>query len=148
MAVSVQKITLWRCEVPNKPGVLASVLKPLAEAGADLQVLMGYRYPDDKDSAAIEVFPIAGAKVRKAAQEAGLQPSETISCVLVEGDNRPGLGYRIAEAIAQVGINMGFVVAQVVGKRYSAVFGFESPKDARKAMAIIREVTGAKPKKK
>ena len=44
MALSVKKVTLWRTEVENKPGALSSVLAPLAEVGADLQVVMGYRY--------------------------------------------------------------------------------------------------------
>src|SRR5437879_3595190 len=44
MAVTVKKVTLWRSEVENKTGVLANALEPLAKAGADLQVVMGYRY--------------------------------------------------------------------------------------------------------
>ena len=55
MAVSVKKVTLWRTEVENKPGALSSVLAPLAEAGADLQVVMGYRYHGEENKAAIEV---------------------------------------------------------------------------------------------
>jgi hypothetical protein len=38
------------------------VLKPSAEAGADLQVVMGYRYPGYEQKAASEVFPAAGRK--------------------------------------------------------------------------------------
>ena len=34
MALSVKKVTLWRTEVENKPGVLSSVLAPLADVGA------------------------------------------------------------------------------------------------------------------
>ena len=45
MAVTVKKAMLWRKEVDNRPGMLASTLQPLAEAGADLQVVMAYRYP-------------------------------------------------------------------------------------------------------
>lgn len=43
MAVTVKKAVLWRKEVESQPGVLAATLKPLAEAGADLQIVMGYR---------------------------------------------------------------------------------------------------------
>ena len=45
MSVSVKHITLWRAEVENKAGVLARTLESLAAAGADLHVVMGYRYP-------------------------------------------------------------------------------------------------------
>lgn len=144
MAVTVKKVTLWRCDVENKPGVLATVLEPLAEAGADLQVVMGYRYPDDKNTATIELYPITGPKVIKAARAAGLEPSETIACLLVEGDNKPGLGYAIAKAVADAGINMGFLVAQVVGRKYSAIFGFETSKDATRAATLIKKATAPK----
>ena len=42
---------------------------------------------------------------------------------------------------------MDFLVAQVIGKKYSAVFGFESEADATKCAAIIRKATATKKKK-
>ena len=68
---------------------------------------------------------VSGKKSAAAAQTAGLAPS-SISTLLVEGDNRPGLGHAIAKAIGDAGINVSFVIAQVVGRRYSALFGFEN----------------------
>ncbi len=143
MAVTVKKVVLWRKEVDNRPGMLASTLAPLSEAGADLQVVMGYRYPGSEDKGAIEVHPVSGRKSKAAAQTAGLAPS-SIPTLLVEGDNRPGLGHAIAKAIADASINMSFVMAQVVGRRYSAVFGFENDADASKAATLIRKATPAK----
>src|SRR5713226_8696053 len=135
MAVSVKKAILWRREVDNHPGMLAETLQPLSEAGADLQVVMAYRYPGGENKAAIELHPVSGKKSVAAAQTAGLAPS-SISTLLVEGDNRPGLGHAIAEAIGDAEINMSFVMAQVVGRRYSAVFGFENEADASKAATL------------
>jgi hypothetical protein len=57
MAVSVKKAILWRREVDNQPGMLANTLQPLSEAGADLQVVMAYRYPGGENKAAIELHP-------------------------------------------------------------------------------------------
>jgi len=62
MAVTVKKIVLWRKEVENKPGALASTLASLASAGADLQVVMGYRYPGQESKAAIELYPVTAMK--------------------------------------------------------------------------------------
>lgn len=143
MALTVKKITLWRCEVDNRPGALANTLAPLAEAGADVQVLMGYRFPGDESRAAIELFPIASKKMTAAAKAAGLTPSD-IPTLLVDGDNRPGLGAATAKAIAEAGINLGFLVVQVVGRRYSAIYGFEREADSRKAAIIIKKVTTGK----
>ncbi|HET8671272.1 MAG TPA: hypothetical protein VFM05_11790 [Candidatus Saccharimonadales bacterium] len=145
MALTVRRITLWRTEVDNKPGVLAKVLGPLADAGADLQVVMGYRFPGNETKAAIEVYPVSGKKATSAATSAGLNAS-TIPTLLVEGDNRQGLGKVIAEAIKDAGINLGFLVTQVIGRRYSSVIGFENEEDAKRAASLIKKVTAGKKK--
>ena len=138
MPVSVKKITLWRREVDNKPGALASTIEPPAKAGADLKVVMGYRHPTAEGKAAIEVFPITGKKLVAAAGAAGLGAA-TIPTLLVEGDNRPGLGCGIAQTIAAGGINIAFFVAQVIGKKFAAVIGFETEDDATKAAPLIKK---------
>jgi hypothetical protein len=140
MAVSVKKAVLWRREVDNRPGILANTLQPLSEAGIDLQVVMGYRHPGSENKAVIEVYPVSGKGSVAAAQTAGLAPS-SISTLLVEGDNRPGLGHAIAEAVGDAGINMTFVMAQVVGRKYSALLGFENDADASKAATLIKRAT-------
>jgi hypothetical protein len=119
MAMSVKKIPLWRREVPNRLGLLAQTLEPLSRSGANLQVVMGYHMGD---KAIIEVFPVAGKKGTSAAQQSGLAQSGP-PALLVQGDNRAGLGATLARAIADAGINIHFLVAQVLGNRYSAVIG-------------------------
>jgi ACT domain-containing protein len=61
MVVTV-KSGSWRKEVRSRPGMLANALEPLSEAGADLQVVMAYRYPGGTDRAAIELHPVSGRK--------------------------------------------------------------------------------------
>jgi len=56
-------------------------------------------------------FIIAGKKASAAAAEAGLSAS-SIPTLLVEGDDKPGLGFAIAQAIAWARVNMTFFVAQ------------------------------------
>jgi len=146
MAVTVKRITLWRAEVEHTPGTLAHVLAPLSRAGADLRLVMGYGFPHG-GRAAIEVHPVSGKKATAAAREAGMAASE-IACVLVEGDNRPGLGARLAEQVAAGGINISFLVAQVIGRRFVAVFGFADDDTAVIAMRTIRSaarMSGTKP---
>ena len=143
MTVTVKKVALWRRELDNRPGALAGVLEPLARAGSDLQVAMGYRFPGNESRAAIELAPVTSRKATAAAQGAGLQPSG-IPTLIVTGDNRPGLGFAFSQGMADAGINMAFLVAQTIGPRYSAVFGFESDADADRAAAIIRKASGGK----
>jgi hypothetical protein len=107
--------------------------------------VMGYRFPNEHTKAALELYPVASKKSTEAAQDAGLQAS-AIPVLLVEGDNRAGLGHSISQAIAEAGVNLDFLVAQVVGHKYSAVIGFENDADATKATAIIKKAAAAKRK--
>jgi hypothetical protein len=143
MPVTVKSISLWRKEVENKTGVLAQTLEPLAKAGADFSVVMGYRYPGNDTQAAIELYPVSGKKVTTAAAGAGLAAS-SIPTLLVEGDDKPGLGLAIAEAIARAGVNMTFFVAQAIGRRFSAVLGFETEADAKTAAPLIKKAAAGK----
>ena len=140
MPISVKKITLWRREVPNRPGMLAQTLEPLSRSGANLQVVMGYHMGE---KAIIEVFPVAGKKGTAAGQQAGLAASGP-PALLVQGDNRAGLGHALARAIADAGINIHFLVAQVIGNRYSAVVGFGSEDEAARAVGIIKKAGSAR----
>ena len=69
--------------------------------------------------------------------------ASAIPCLLVEGNDRPGLGAKIAGAVADQGINVSFMLAETVGRKFSAVFGFGSDVDAQKASRAIKSV--AKP---
>jgi len=110
--MTVKNVQLWILHGTDRKGLLADTLEPLAAAGANLRVVMGYRYPAELDRAAVEVFPIEPA-AEAAARKAGFQPSDT-PCLLVEGDDRKGLGAEISRALANAGINMGFLVAETI----------------------------------
>jgi len=138
MAVTVRKITVWRTEVDNRAGALAQLLEALTAARGGLDVVMGYRVPGQHERAVIEVWPVSGKKLSQAAESVGLRPSETPT-LLVVGDDRPGLGHAMARALADAGIKLVFLVAQVVGRRYSAVFGFESAADADRAVGLLKK---------
>lgn len=144
MAISVKKITLWRREIDDRPGTLAAVLAPVADAGTSLRVVMAYRYPEPAGKAAVELAPVTGRKATTAAQAAGLAPA-SIGALLVEGDDRPGLGRTLADAIAQAGINLHFLMALVAGRRYAAVFGFGSEAEADRAVPIIKKSAAVRP---
>jgi len=80
MAVTVKRITVWRSDMENRPGVLASTSEPLAQAKADLKVVMGYRLPGQESRAAIEVHPVAGKRATATAQAMGLAASGIRHC--------------------------------------------------------------------
>jgi hypothetical protein len=135
-----QEAVLWRGHIENRPGALAEVLEPIAAAKSDLEIVMGYREPSQPEKAVIELFPVRGRKLTQAVEEAGLKPS-AIPALVVSGTNRTGLAHKVACAIADAGINLAFLVAQTVGRNYSAIFGFESAADAARAASLIRKAT-------
>ena len=140
MAVSVKPITLWRRELQDRPGTLAEALAPLAEDRVDVRILMAYRFPREPGRAAVELFPISGKRATAAAQRAGFAAA-SIPALLVEGDNAPGLGERLTRAIGDAGINLDFVVAQVIGRKYTAVFGFADQDGASRAVSLIKKAS-------
>ena len=143
MAVNIRRVELWRTEIRNKPGALAATLQPLAESGADLKVVMKYSLPGRSNRATVEIFPGTGRRAALAARAAGFSLSLT-PVLLVEGENRPGLAYAVANTIAWAGISVRFLSAQVVGKQYSALLGFRTDVDRRKAGILIRRVAAGK----
>jgi hypothetical protein len=147
MAITVKKAKLWRKEVAHQPGVLADVLEPLAATGTNLRVVMGYALPGEANWAAIELFPITGAKAIRAAKAAGLAASP-IACLLVAGDDRAGLGAKMARAVADAGVNISFLMAEVIGRKFSAVFGFAGDADADAAAKAIKSAAKSAAKKK
>ena len=144
MTVRIRKLTLWRTEVDHRPGALAELLDPLAAAGVDLQIVMGYRLPGQKSRAVVELAPITSRKAALAADRARLSAGGAPT-LLVLGDNRPGLANRIARALAESNVNVAFLVAQVVGRRYSAIFGFDTEADLDRAADRIRKAALARP---
>jgi len=144
MGVTVKRAILWRSETRNSPGMLARALHPLADSKQDLQIVIGYAYPD-RQSAAIEVFPVEGNEARSAARRAGLETCN-FPCLVVTGDNRPGLSYQIANGLADAGVNLNFFIAQKIGRQYTALFGFEAESEADLAVKIIRKIASSAPR--
>ncbi len=143
MAVKIKRVELWQTEIRNKPGVLADMLEPLAQTGADLQVVMKYSLPGRSARATVEILPSKGKRAALAIRAAGFSLSPN-PVLMVEGDNRPGLAYAVANTIAWAGISVRFLSAQVVGHRYSALVGFKTIDEAKKAASLIRKVATEK----
>ena len=135
----IKKTSLWKKELDNHSGAIAEALEPLAKSGADLQLVMVYRFPDARKGA-IEVHPVSGRKLISIATSCGFVPS-SIPVLFVEGDNRKGLGLKLTKALGDAGISVSFLMAQVIGSKYAALLGFRNDDDAAKAAKLIRKAT-------
>ena len=141
--MTVKQVKLWVLHDRDRKGLLADALEPLAAAGVHLQVVMAYRFPAELDRCAIEVFPIDGPTAEAEARRMGFKVSDT-PCLIVEGEDRRGLGARIARAVSDAKVSMAFQMAQVVGKKFSAAIGFASDEDAAAATKAIQQLSRAK----
>jgi hypothetical protein len=142
MDLLVNRVDVWAASTVDKPGGLSGILTGLYEAGADLDFVIARRAPDKPGTGVVFLTPIRGDREVEAASTLGFNLTSSVDAVRVEGDNVPGAAARLAELIADAGINIrGFSVA-VIGARYIAYIGFDSSSDTEKAAKIIQEAEG------
>ncbi len=139
MDITIKQIRLWRTEVARRPGALAAALEPLAQQGADLQVVRVRPATGRAKRHVVEIYPGSGRRAAAVAQAAGfsLSPATTL---LLQGENRPGFAYAIANAVAWAGIGVRDYEAGVVDTRFSSTLTFDTEEDARKAIKVVGRV--------
>jgi hypothetical protein len=135
----VERVNVWSASLSDKPGGLFTKLKGLDEAGVDLDFVVARRAPEDPGGGIVFVSPLRGDHEVRAASMLGFAISGSIAAVRVEGENEPGAAARLTDLIAEADINMRGFSGAVVGNRYIAYIGFDSPGDANRAAGIIRE---------
>jgi hypothetical protein len=140
MSLKVTKIDVWSGEIQDQPGGLAGVLRQLAAANANLEMVMARRQPDKPGSGIVFLAPVKARKVTEAAALAGLSPATAVAALRVEGTDRPGLGAKMTGAIADAGVNLRGLSASTLGSRFVAYMAFDNAEDADKAAKAIRDV--------
>src|SRR5262245_46669417 len=138
MAYTVSKVDVWTAEIEDRVGGLAAKLEALADAGADLEMVIARRQPLQPGKGIVFLGPVKGAKAQKAAQAAGLTKSTELAALCVEGPNKPGEGHRMARLLAGEGLNLRGLSALVVGSKFVAALAFDSDADADKAAQALR----------
>ena len=139
MDLIVERVDVWSASIGDNPGSLSGTLTELYEAGADLDFIIARRAPEKPGTGVVFLTPIRGDREVKAASTLGFNLTSSVEAVRVEADNVPGAAARLAELIADAAIDVrGFSVA-VIGARFIAYIGFDSPTDAKKAVNIIQE---------
>jgi len=144
MSLKVTKMDVWSGEIPDQPGGLSGVLRQLADANADLEMVVARRQPDRPGAGIVFLAPVKGRKATAAAAVAGLSPAPGVAALRVEGTNRPGLGAKMTGAIADSGVNLRGLSAAVLGSRFVAYMTFDSAEDADKAAKAIKAAAAAK----
>jgi hypothetical protein len=139
----VEHVNVWSASLMDKPGGLSNILNCLDDAGVDLDFIIARRAPDEPGKGIVFISPLQGDREIRAASTLGFAISNSIAAVRVEGQNEPGAAARLTDLIADAEINMRGFSGAVVGSRYIAYIGFDSPGDAKKAAGIIQEAEAA-----
>lgn len=140
MAIKASRHDVWMAVIDDRAGGAADKLEALARAGADLEVVFARRTPEVPGQGVLFASPIEGAKVTRAAQDAGFKRSETIHGVRIEGSDKPGLGARIARALAESGISFRGMNGMAMGKNFLSFIAVDTAEDAAKAVKVLRKL--------
>ena len=135
---SRKKIVLWRTEVENKPGTLASTIGPPARL---VRLKVSWATAPTAGGRRLEIFPITGKKPTAAAVAAGLSAA---ALTYWSGRQQAGFGLRHCGKVAAAGsISPSYGASDQ--PKFAAVIGFETDDDAKKAAPLIKKAaTGTK----
>ncbi|HOD82040.1 MAG: ACT domain protein [Planctomycetes bacterium ADurb.Bin126] len=139
MDMTVEHVDVWAASIQDEPGGLAARLAPLSQAGADLDFVIARRSPERPGTGVVFVTPLRGDREVRAASQAGFSVTESLHSVRVEGTNAPGMGYKLAQQIAEAGLNLRGVSAAVIGPRFIAYFAFDTSADADRAIDVLKK---------
>lgn len=139
MAYTIKKIDVWAGEIDDRPGGLAEKLEALGKARGNLEFVISRRAPEKPGTGVVFLTPVKGSAQRRAANEAGLNTTDSLHSLRVEGPDRPGLGMKMTRALADVGINLRGVSAAALGRRSVTYFAFDSADDAAKAIGVLKK---------
>lgn len=139
MALQATKADVWAVTIEDRAGGAADKLEALSKAGANLEMLLARR-TDEPGKGVMFVTPLKGAKMLKAAQEAGFGKPENIHSVRIEGGDKPGLGAKIARALGDAGLNVRGISAVAIGRKFVSYIACDSAQDAAKAVSVLKKL--------
>ncbi|HYG55102.1 MAG TPA: amino acid-binding protein [Burkholderiales bacterium] len=140
MALKASKAEVWAVSVDDRAGGVAEKLESLAKAGASFEMVFARRTPENPGRGMLFVTPVKSAKVKRAAQEAGMGVPQTIYSVRIEGGDKPGLGSRIARALGEAGISFRGLSGIAIGKKFVSYVACDSAEDQAKAIGVLKKL--------
>ena len=140
MALNVTRVDVWAANIQDRPGGLAEKLAALAEAGAQIEFVIARRAPDKPSKGVVFLTPLKGAAQIRAARKAGFEKSKSLHSVRIEGPDKPGLGARMTQTLAEAGINLRGLSAAAIGKRCVVHLALDGSADATKAARILKRL--------
>jgi hypothetical protein len=140
MALKATKAEVWAVSIDDRTGGVSEKLEPLAEAGANFEMVFARRTPENPGKGMLFVTPVKGTKVTRAAREAGMGTPQNIYSVRVEGADRPGLGAKITRTLGDAGISTRGISGIAIGRKFLSYIACDSAEDQGKAIAALKKL--------
>ena len=140
MALKVSKVDVWTGTIDDRPGGAAAALEALSQAGANLEMVLARRAPEQPGKGVLFVSPVKTGKAVKAAQGAGLGKPIGIHSLRIEGGDKAGLGAAICHALARAGISFRGLTAIAVGRKFVSYVACDTEEDAVRAVQVLRKL--------
>jgi hypothetical protein len=138
MNVMAEREEVWVAALEDKPGALGKKLASLAEAGADLGFVIARRSHEKPGSGVVFVTPLRGDREVRAGTQEGFTVSSHLHSVRVEGGNEPGIAAKIAQRLAEAGLNLRGFSGAVIGTQYVVHVAMDTEEAAEKAIASLQ----------
>ena len=134
MADTVRLVEYFYVMAPQKPGVGASLLAELRQAGVNLLAFTGF--PSGR-GAQVDFVPENAAAFRAAAKKAKWKVTGPKKALLLEGDDRPGVIAEVMQKLSDAKLNVTAIDAVCAGAgRYGAIV-WVAPRDVTKAARAL-----------
>ena len=134
MAVKCRFVDYYAIQLADRPGTGARALGALVSARVALEAV--HAFPSGR-GVQMDLVPVRGAALLRAARAAKLRPSRRKRALLVEGEDRTGALAGVLEKIAAARVNITAVTGVRAGKgRFGAIL-WVKPRNLRRAARAL-----------
>src|SRR5260221_982541 len=92
MVLKVGRVDVWTGTIEDRPGGAAATLDALSQAGANLEMVLARRAPQQPGKGGLFGSPGKTSKALKAAEGPGLRKAIGIHSLRIQGGDKAGLG--------------------------------------------------------
>jgi hypothetical protein len=124
----------FKVQIADKPGTLGGMLAPLREEGVNL--LAVHAFPRNRRTQ-VDVVPEDPTAFKNVAKAHKLKVQGPKMCLLVDGEDRPGVLADLTDRLGSARINMTAVTGLAAGQgRFGAIL-WVKPRDVKKAAKVF-----------
>ncbi|NWF73449.1 MAG: hypothetical protein HXY51_10485 [Nitrospirae bacterium] len=134
MADLIRTAQYFKVQIADKPGTLGGMLAPLREEGVNL--LAVHAFPRNRRTQ-VDVVPEDPTAFKNVAKAHKLKAQGPKMCLLVDGEDRPGVLADLTDRLGSARINMTAVTGLAAGQgRFGAIL-WVKPQDVKKAAKVF-----------